>query len=77
MAFLCSLPQECNHDDVGRVFANVDAVHVMSYAILMLNTDLHNNQVKKKMTLEVSVSVSSSVSIDNNVSVNISVNVSV
>jgi len=43
---------ECNHDDVGRVFANVDAVHVMSYAILMLNTDLHNNQVKKKMTLE-------------------------
>lgn len=49
------LLQESNGDDLGKVFANRDAVHILTYAIMMLNTDLHSNQVKKKMTLEVHV----------------------
>ena len=47
--------QDSNSDDLGKQFANKDAVHVLTYSIMMLNTDLHSNQVKKKMTLEVSV----------------------
>ncbi|CAA3017421.1 ARF guanine-nucleotide exchange factor GNOM-like [Olea europaea subsp. europaea] len=35
-----------------NIFANVDAALVMSYALIMLNTDLHNAQVKKKMREE-------------------------
>jgi brefeldin A-resistance guanine nucleotide exchange factor 1 len=30
--------------------ANADTAYILSYAIIMLNTDLHNAQVKKKMT---------------------------
>jgi len=33
-------------------FASADTVYILSYAIIMLNTDLHNVQVKKKMTKE-------------------------
>ncbi len=40
--------------ELGDQFANRDAVHVLTYAIMMLNTDLHSTQVKKKMTLDVS-----------------------
>jgi brefeldin A-resistance guanine nucleotide exchange factor 1 len=32
--------------------ANADTAYVLSYAVIMLNTDLHNPQVKKKMTKE-------------------------
>ncbi|ORM40073.1 ARF guanine-nucleotide exchange factor GNOM [Babesia sp. Xinjiang] len=32
--------------------ANVDVIFVLSYSIIMLNTDLHNTQIKKKMKLE-------------------------
>lgn len=32
--------------------ANADTAYILSYAIIMLNTDLHNHQVKKKMTKE-------------------------
>ncbi|GIX61193.1 Sec7 domain-containing protein [Babesia caballi] len=32
--------------------ANADVIFVLSYSIIMLNTDLHNSQVKKKMKLE-------------------------
>ena len=32
--------------------ANADTAYILSYAIIMLNTDLHNAQVKKKMTKE-------------------------
>lgn len=32
---------------------NVDTVFILSYSIIMLNTDLHNKQVKHKMKPEV------------------------
>jgi brefeldin A-resistance guanine nucleotide exchange factor 1 len=32
--------------------ADADSAYVLSYSIIMLNTDAHNKQVKKKMTLE-------------------------
>ncbi|GBE58556.1 Sec7 domain-containing protein [Babesia ovata] len=32
--------------------ANADVIFVLSYSIIMLNTDLHNSQIKKKMKLE-------------------------
>jgi len=35
------------------MFANKDSVFVLAYSIMMLNTDLHNDQNKKKMTLNV------------------------
>lgn len=34
------------------VVANADAAYVLAYSVIMLNTDLHNDQVKKKMSLE-------------------------
>ena len=34
------------------VFKNADTCYVLAYSIIMLNTDQHNPQVKKKMTLE-------------------------
>ena len=37
-------------------FKSSDAVFVLSYSTIMLNTDLHNPQVKRKMTLEQFVS---------------------
>jgi brefeldin A-resistance guanine nucleotide exchange factor 1 len=37
--------------DSTRMFASEDAVMLLSYSILMLNTDLHNPNVAKKMTL--------------------------
>ncbi|KAK4783902.1 hypothetical protein SAY86_018270 [Trapa natans] len=36
----------------SETFASKDAVLVLSYSIIMLNTDQHNPQVKKKMTEE-------------------------
>mmetsp|Transcript_37601 Transcript_37601/g.72072 ORF Transcript_37601/g.72072 Transcript_37601/m.72072 type:complete len:1470 (+) Transcript_37601:478-4887(+) len=36
----------------GGVVADADSVYVLSYSIIMLNTDLHNSQVKRKMTIE-------------------------
>lgn len=38
---------ECNPD-----FASKDGAYVLAFAIIMLQTDLHNPQVKAKMTLE-------------------------
>lgn len=35
-----------------HVFSKADTAYVLSYSIIMLNTDLHSNQIKKKMTLE-------------------------
>jgi brefeldin A-resistance guanine nucleotide exchange factor 1 len=32
--------------------ASEDAVYVLTYSVIMLNTDLHNKQVKKRMALE-------------------------
>ena len=45
--------QSCNKEELGKVFANRDAVYVLCYAILMLNTDQYSTQVKKRMSLEV------------------------
>ena len=36
----------------ATVFENKDAVFVLSYSIIMLNTDLHNSKVKNKMSLQ-------------------------
>lgn len=33
-------------------FANADTAFILSFSIIMLNTDLHNDQIAKKMTLE-------------------------
>eukprot|EP00210_Caulerpa_lentillifera_P007564 g7224.t1 len=39
-------------NQVNNVFKNEDAVHVLAYSIIMLNTDLHKPEIKVKMTLE-------------------------
>ncbi|GFH07779.1 SEC7 domain-containing protein, partial [Haematococcus lacustris] len=35
---------------IKGVFNNADAAYVLAYSVIMLNTDQHNSQVKKKMT---------------------------
>lgn len=35
-----------------KIFASADAAYILAYSIIMLTTDLHNEQVKTKMTLE-------------------------
>ena len=50
---MCYSLQSCNKEELGKVFANRDAVYVLCYAILMLNTDQYSTQVKKRMSLEV------------------------
>eukprot|EP00026_Physarum_polycephalum_P011230 Phypoly_transcript_11437.p1 GENE.Phypoly_transcript_11437~~Phypoly_transcript_11437.p1 ORF type:complete len:334 (+),score=30.01 Phypoly_transcript_11437:162-1163(+) len=39
----------CNYRDT--IFKNSDAVYVLAFGIIMLNTDMHNSAVKNKMTL--------------------------
>lgn len=39
-------------NDNPKAFANADTVYVLSYSIIMLNTDQHSPQVKKRMTLD-------------------------
>ena len=34
------------------IFHSSDAVHILTFSVIMLNTDLHNPQNKKRMTLE-------------------------
>ncbi len=34
-----------------QAFAHPDAAYVISFALIMLNTDLHNPSVKKKMSV--------------------------
>lgn len=36
----------------NTVFASADAAYVLAYSIIMLTTDLHNSQVKRKITKE-------------------------
>jgi brefeldin A-inhibited guanine nucleotide-exchange protein len=38
---------ECN---TGGIFKTADAAYILSYSMFMLATDLHSNQVRKKMT---------------------------
>ncbi|GAV77584.1 Sec7 domain-containing protein/Sec7_N domain-containing protein [Cephalotus follicularis] len=40
------------YEQSPQEFCNKDATLLLSYSIILLNTDLHNAQVKKKMTLE-------------------------
>ncbi|KAI9301721.1 hypothetical protein BJ944DRAFT_243025 [Cunninghamella echinulata] len=35
-----------------NVFSNAETVYVLSYSVIMLNTDLHNPSVKRRMTLQ-------------------------
>ena len=39
-----TLFQECNH----HPFMNLDAAFTLSYAVIMLNTDQHNRNVRKQ-----------------------------
>ncbi|GAB2287200.1 hypothetical protein Dimus_021582 [Dionaea muscipula] len=43
---------ESYYEQSQQIFVNKDAVLLLSYSIIMLNTDRHNVQVKKKMTEE-------------------------
>lgn len=40
------------YEQSSHILANKDAAFILSYSLIMLNTDLHNVQVKKKMTEE-------------------------
>ena len=35
-----------------EILKNVDVAYVLAFGIIMLNTDLHNDQVQKKMTID-------------------------
>ncbi|KAG0677187.1 guanine nucleotide exchange protein for ADP-robosylation factor [Pichia californica] len=39
-------------NDNPKTFANADTVYVLSYSVIMLNTDQHSPQIKKRMTLD-------------------------
>jgi brefeldin A-inhibited guanine nucleotide-exchange protein len=39
----------CSQND-EKVFANADTAYVLAYSLIMLNTDAHSSQIKKKMT---------------------------
>lgn len=39
-------------DDISTVQPDADSVFILSYSIIMLNTDLHNPQVKEHMSFE-------------------------
>lgn len=39
-------------EQCANIFHSSDAVHILTFSIIMLNTDLHNPQNKKRMTLE-------------------------
>lgn len=43
--------EKSEHNVVG-LFKNADAVFTLTYSTIMLNTDLHNGNVKRKMSLE-------------------------
>ncbi|KAI9028590.1 hypothetical protein DFJ74DRAFT_703554 [Hyaloraphidium curvatum] len=38
------------HEDNPDVFENADAAHILTFSLLMLNTDLHSPHVKRKMS---------------------------
>jgi len=49
MLFFAERYFACNYRN--SVFKNSDAVYVLAFGIIMLNTDMHNSAVKNKMTL--------------------------
>jgi len=48
----------------GGLLCSADAAHVLSYAIVMLNTDQHNDSVKRKMTKEEFVKINRGINND-------------
>eukprot|EP01114_Cavostelium_apophysatum_P015711 TRINITY_DN4342_c0_g1_i2.p1 TRINITY_DN4342_c0_g1~~TRINITY_DN4342_c0_g1_i2.p1 ORF type:complete len:644 (-),score=193.46 TRINITY_DN4342_c0_g1_i2:16-1947(-) len=42
--------QYFTHNPAGNIFANSDTVYLLAFATIMLNTDAHSPQIKKKMT---------------------------
>ncbi|SBT78505.1 protein transport protein SEC7, putative [Plasmodium ovale] len=47
--------QSLNEEEIKKKYVlveNSDVIFILTYSIIMLNTDLHNNQVKNKMKLE-------------------------
>lgn len=48
----------CNENSV---FKSIDAVYVLAFGIIMLNTDMHNSAVKNKMTLHQYINNSSNI----------------
>ncbi|KAK9841755.1 hypothetical protein WJX81_000904 [Elliptochloris bilobata] len=40
------------HAQCPALFKNADAVYILAYSVILLNTDQHNSQVKKKMTVD-------------------------
>lgn len=53
-AFAPVLYDQCSSDpSMSAIFANADAVYIMAYSVIMLNTDQHNPQYKgRRMTEE-------------------------
>ena len=49
--FMLKFAEKYVNDNPGT-FANADTVYVLSYSVVMLNTDLHSPQVKQRMTLD-------------------------
>eukprot|EP00951_Prasinocladus_malaysianus_P011687 scaffold86641_cov19-Prasinocladus_malaysianus.AAC.1 len=39
-------------NQIAGVFKNADAAYLLAFAIIMLNTDLHNPMVDEKMSME-------------------------
>ena len=44
--------EKFTQDNSSRYANNADAAFVLAFAVIMLNTDLHSPQIKKKMTME-------------------------
>ena len=44
---------ECNPDQAKK-FSNVDTVFLLAFAIIMLNTDLHNKNIKPERKMKLS-----------------------
>jgi hypothetical protein len=38
--------------DIDQPLADADAAFILSFSIIMLNTDLHSDQIQKKMTMD-------------------------
>ncbi|KAG2013698.1 Sec7 domain-containing protein [Coprinopsis cinerea AmutBmut pab1-1] len=48
--FLLKFAERYINGNAKTPFANADAAYVLGYSVIMLNTDAHNPQVKKRMT---------------------------
>lgn len=44
-------PPDEKRSHIG-LFRTSEAVHILTFSVVILNTDMHNNQVRRKMTLE-------------------------